>query len=77
MVERLSGKSLEHSGMHVLLPNMYVSTNQWDNVVRSTCFMPFLLTFLSEEGNRYFGCGCQIGHWEEHITMLSKWRRKW
>ena len=22
----------------------------------STCFMPFLLTFLSEEGNRYFGC---------------------
>lgn len=24
--------------------------------VRSTCFMPFLLTFLSEEGNRYFGC---------------------
>lgn len=24
--------------------------------VRSTCFMPFLLTLLSEEGNRYFGC---------------------
>ncbi|KAM1114583.1 hypothetical protein ACFX13_048120 [Malus domestica] len=71
MVERLSGKSLEHSGVHVLLPNMYASTNQWDNVVRSICFMPFLLTFLSEEGNRYFGCGYLSHVFMDDIMLVS------
>lgn len=32
MVERLSGKSLDHSGVHVLLSNIYASANQWDDV---------------------------------------------
>ncbi|KAM1017890.1 hypothetical protein FF1_047197 [Malus domestica] len=40
MVERLSGKSLEHSGVHVLLPNMYASTNQWDDMEKMVRKVP-------------------------------------
>ncbi|KAL6200168.1 hypothetical protein ACLB2K_029950 [Fragaria x ananassa] len=32
MGERFTGKRLDHSGVHVLLSNIYASENQWDNV---------------------------------------------
>ncbi|PRQ45215.1 putative pentatricopeptide [Rosa chinensis] len=32
MVERFTGQRLDHSGVHVLLSNIYASENQWDDV---------------------------------------------
>ncbi|KAL8132772.1 pentatricopeptide repeat-containing protein At5g66520-like [Apium graveolens] len=34
MVEGLVNRSLDHSGVHVLLSNIYASANQWDHVER-------------------------------------------
>ncbi|KAK1349191.1 Pentatricopeptide repeat-containing protein [Heracleum sosnowskyi] len=34
MVEGLVSRSLDHSGVHVLLSNIYASANQWDRVER-------------------------------------------